>query len=91
MRGAAKLHQREEQPEVIRKLLGEIENTNFNYVNTMHRLTGYVADIVRKFGERNIHTEIVTNGDRLKPKLISLMQSFIIWKLDFILLTDCKV
>ena len=33
-------------------------------------LTKHVADIVRKFGERNIHTEIVTNGDYLKPKLI---------------------
>ena len=36
---------RKDIPEPFRKLLGEIENTNFNYVNTMHRLTGYVADL----------------------------------------------
>ncbi len=50
---------------------------DLNYTGTINisgtgepLLTGYVADIVRKFGEKGIHVEIVTNGDRLKPKLI---------------------
>ena len=38
-------------------------------------LTTYLSDIVKKFGDRNIHTEIVTNGDFLKPKLISDLYS----------------
>ena len=38
-------------------------------------LTTYLPDIVKKFGDRNIHTEIVTNGDFLKPKLISDLYS----------------
>lgn len=36
---------RKDIPEPFRKLLGEIDNINFNYVNTMHRMTGYVADL----------------------------------------------
>ena len=38
-------------------------------------LTTYLSDIVKKFGDRNIHIEIVTNGDFLKPKLISDLYS----------------
>ena len=38
-------------------------------------LTKYLPDIVKKFSDRNIHTEIVTNGDFLKPKLISDLYS----------------
>jgi radical SAM protein with 4Fe4S-binding SPASM domain len=38
-------------------------------------LTTYLPDIVKKFGDRNIHIEIVTNGDFLKPKLISDLYS----------------
>tara|TARA_R100001079_G_scaffold110859_1_gene88023 strand:+ start:3920 stop:9367 length:5448 start_codon:yes stop_codon:yes gene_type:complete len=36
---------RKDIPEPFRKLLGEIDDVNFNYVNTMHRLTGYVSDL----------------------------------------------
>jgi radical SAM protein with 4Fe4S-binding SPASM domain len=33
-------------------------------------LTKYIPDIIKLFSDRNIHTEIVTNGDKLKPNLI---------------------
>ena len=33
-------------------------------------LTRNLIDLVKKFGERNIRIEIVTNGDKLKPKLV---------------------
>lgn len=33
-------------------------------------LTKHVAQIVKLFGDRNLHVEIVTNGDKLKPKLV---------------------
>ena len=36
---------RKDIPEPFRKLLGEVENVSFNYVNTVHRLAGYVADL----------------------------------------------
>ena len=36
---------RKEIPVAFRKLLGEIDDVNFNYVNTVHRLSGYVADL----------------------------------------------
>jgi len=36
---------RKDIPEPFRKLLGEVDNVSFNYVNTVHRLAGYVADL----------------------------------------------
>ena len=33
-------------------------------------LTKHLPSIVKKFGDRNIHIEMVTNGDKLKPNLI---------------------
>ena len=33
-------------------------------------LTKHLSDIVQKFGDKKIHIELVTNGDKLKPKLI---------------------
>ena len=33
-------------------------------------LTRNLLELVKKFGERNIRIEIVTNGDKLKPKLV---------------------
>ena len=33
-------------------------------------LTKNLTSIVKKFGDRNIHIEMVTNGDKLKPNLI---------------------
>lgn len=36
---------RKDIPAPFRKLLGEVENVSFNYVNTVHRLAGYVADL----------------------------------------------
>ena len=36
---------RKDIPEPFRKLLGEIDNVSFNYVNTVHRLAGYVSDL----------------------------------------------
>jgi radical SAM protein with 4Fe4S-binding SPASM domain len=38
-------------------------------------LTKYLPDLIKKFGDRNIHIEIVTNGDKLKPKLIKDLYS----------------
>ena len=38
-------------------------------------LTKHLVNIVKKFGDKNIHVEIVTNGDRLKPKLIKKLYS----------------
>ena len=38
-------------------------------------LTKHLPEIIKKFGDRNIHIEIVTNGDFLKPKLISDLYS----------------
>ena len=38
-------------------------------------LTKHLVDIVKKFGDKNIHIEIVTNGDKLKPKLIKDLYS----------------
>lgn len=33
-------------------------------------LTKHLVNLVKKFGDKNIQIEIVTNGDKLKPKLI---------------------
>ena len=33
-------------------------------------LTKHLSEIVQKFGDKKIHIELVTNGDKLKPKLI---------------------
>ncbi len=38
-------------------------------------LTKHLSLIVKKFGDKKIHIEIVTNGDFLKPKLISDLYS----------------
>ena len=67
------LHMSLELAENIAKQLEDLNYTGMVNISGTGEplLTGYVADIVRKFGERNIHTEIVTNGDRLKPKLIN--------------------
>lgn len=36
---------RKDIPEAFRKLLGEVDDVAFNYVNTVHRMSGYVADM----------------------------------------------
>lgn len=36
---------RKDIPEPFRKLLGEVDDVTFNYVNTVHRMSGYVADM----------------------------------------------
>ena len=36
---------RKDIPEAFRKLLGEVDDVTFNYVNTVHRMSGYVADM----------------------------------------------
>ena len=71
------LHMDLELAENIAKQLVDINYTGMINISGTGEplLTKYVADIVRKFGERNIHTEIVTNGDFLKPKLIKDLYS----------------
>ena len=58
----------------------QLESVGFNGIVNVSgtgeaTLTKYLSDIVKKFGDRNIHIEIVTNGDFLKPKLISDLYS----------------
>ena len=58
----------------------QLESVGFNGIVNVSgtgeaTLTKYLSDIVKKFGDRNIHTEIVTNGDFLKPKLVSDLYS----------------
>jgi len=36
---------RKDIPEPFRKLLGEVDDVTFNYVNTVHRMAGYIADM----------------------------------------------
>ena len=58
----------------------QLESVGFNGIVNVSgtgeaTLTKYLSDIVKKLGDKNIHTEIVTNGDFLKPKLISDLYS----------------
>jgi len=66
------LHMSLELAENIAKQLEDINYTGMINISGTGEplLTKYISDIVRVFGDRNIHIEIVTNGDKLKPKLI---------------------
>lgn len=66
------LHMSLDIAENIANQLGELKYTGMvNISGTGEPLmTGHVSDIVKVLADKNIHTEIVTNGDRLKPKLI---------------------
>ena len=66
------LHMSLEIAENIANQLSELRYTGMvNISGTGEPLmTGHVSDIVKVLADKNIHTEIVTNGDRLKPKLI---------------------
>ena len=66
--------------ELVELISVQLESVGFNGIVNVSgtgeaTLTKYLSDIVKKFGDRNIHIEIVTNGDFLKPKLISDLYS----------------
>ena len=61
--------------ELAENIANQLEELNFTGIVNISGtgeplLTKYVPEIVKKFGKRGIHTEIVTNGDRLKPKFV---------------------
>jgi radical SAM protein with 4Fe4S-binding SPASM domain len=59
--------------ETVSNVAEQLKNLNFKGIVNISGtgeplLTKYVVDIVKEFGKRNIHVEIVTNGDVLKRK-----------------------
>ena len=59
----------------VDQISNELEEINFSGIVNISgtgeaTLTKYLSSIVKEFGDRNIHIEIVTNGDKLKPKMI---------------------
>jgi len=59
--------------EIVRVIADQLKNLNFTGIVNISGtgeplLTKYIVDIVKEFGDRNIHVEIVTNGDVLTRK-----------------------
>lgn len=59
--------------EIARNIARQLESLNFTGIVNISGtgeplLTKYIADIVKEFGDRGIHVEIVTNGDVLANK-----------------------
>ena len=50
-----------------------MESTDINFIFQKSNLSKDLME--RKFGDKKIHIEIVTNGDFLKPKLVSDLYS----------------
>ena len=66
--------------ELAENIASQLEELNFTGIVNISGtgeplLTKHISDIVKKFGDRNIHIEIVTNGDRLTKKLIKNLYS----------------
>ena len=60
---------------LAQEIAKQLEEINFSGIVNISgtgeaTLTKYLSSIVKEFGDRNIHIEIVTNGDKLKPKMI---------------------
>ena len=58
---------------VVKTIAEQLESLNFTGIVNISGtgeplLTKYIVDIVKEFGDRNIHVEIVTNGDVLTRK-----------------------
>jgi len=58
---------------IATRIAEQLESLNFNGIVNISGtgeplLTRYIADIVKEFGQRGIHVEIVTNGDVLANK-----------------------
>ena len=64
------IHMDMETVQTIAKQLSELNFTGIVNISGTGEplLTKYIVDIVREFGKRNIHVEIVTNGDVLQRK-----------------------
>ena len=61
--------------DLAKELALQLEEINFNGIVNISgtgeaTLTKYLPSIVAEFGNRDIHIELVTNGDKLKPNLI---------------------
>ena len=61
--------------DLAKELALQLEEINFNGIVNISgtgeaTLTKYLPLIVAEFGNRDIHIELVTNGDKLKPNLI---------------------
>ena len=59
--------------EIVRTVADQLKKLNFTGIVNISGtgeplLTKYIVDIVKEFGDRNIHVEIVTNGDMLTRK-----------------------
>ena len=59
----------------------QLEEINFSGIVNISgtgeaTLTKHLPLIIKEFGDRNIHIEVVTNGDKLNPKLIKLSHSY---------------
>ena len=59
--------------EIVRIIAKQLKKLNFTGIVNISGtgeplLTKYIVDIVKEFGDRNIHIEIVTNGDILTRK-----------------------
>jgi len=70
--------------ELAKSIAEQLESLDFNGIVNISGtgeplLTKHIADIVKEFGDRDIHTEIVTNGDMLVrrngPELIKKLYS----------------
>ena len=61
--------------ELAENIASQLEELNFTGIVNISGtgeplLTKHISDIVKKFGDRNIHIEVVTNGDKLCTELI---------------------
>ena len=65
---------RKDIPEAFRKLLGEIEDTGFNYTNTMFRLGNYVSDLTFQDNVRQqlLDIGLATTKDLAPTDFVSL-------------------
>jgi len=59
--------------EIVRTIADQLKELNFTGIVNISGtgeplLTRYIVDIIKEFGDRNIHVEIVTNGDMLTRK-----------------------
>ena len=65
------------QDEQDEEIANQLSSINFDGIVNISgtgeaTLTKYLSEIVQKFGDKKIHIELVTNGDKLKPKLIDV-------------------
>ena len=65
---------RKDIPEAFRKLLGEIEDTSFNYTNTMFRLGNYISDLTFQDSVRQqlLDIGLATTKDLAPTDFVSL-------------------